>query len=81
MYPVFRTLSIEKTLTTHHGCFPEFRGKHPFCFSTDFSVVIIVDICITSFCKRRKVLEYLFLKSVKEGLNTTVIKTITFFRT
>ena len=36
-------------LSFHHGCFPEFRGRHPFCFRLDPAVIVIVDIISNSF--------------------------------
>ncbi|MGB4798058.1 MAG: hypothetical protein WBP27_06550, partial [Gemmiger qucibialis] len=31
-------------LRIHHGCFSECGGRHPFCFSLNSAVIIIVDI-------------------------------------
>ena len=33
-----------ESLGFYHGCFPELRGRHPFCFSLDSAVIIIVNI-------------------------------------
>lgn len=40
-------------LSFHHGCFPEFRGRHPFCFRLDPAVIVIVDIISNSFGELR----------------------------
>ena len=33
-----------ESLGFHHGCFPELRGRHPFCFSLDSAVIVIANI-------------------------------------
>ena len=38
-----------ESLSFHHGCFPKFRGRHPFCFRLDPAVIVIVDIISNSF--------------------------------
>ena len=35
---ILDTVILIESLTNQHGCFPEFRGRHPFCFSLDSPV-------------------------------------------
>ena len=74
-----------ESLTFHHGCFPEFYGRHPFCFRLDPAVIVIVDIISNSFgeCFKGRIIflktiEHFIFQSTKEGLHNTVVIAVTF---
>ena len=67
-----------------HGCFPEPRGRHPFCFSLDSAVIVIVNIHSNRLGEGfkgviilLKSIEYFIFQSAEEGFHNAIVIAVT----
>ena len=76
---------IELRSRLTHGCFPVFNRGHPFCFSLDPLVIVVVYVFL--YCSLELIelavllfisIEHLILHPSKESLHDTVIIAVPF---
>lgn len=73
-----------ESLGFYHGCFPEFGGRHPFCFSLDSAVIVIANILgnrhgegFKGVIILLKSIEHFIFQSAEEGFHHAIVIAVT----